>query len=181
VQKCVEKGADVGWLNNKYCDAGCVNGECVSTSCTPGDKRCSGNFKQECSILGKWENKGDRCQYGCKEVSEVPVCKSPGCTADEKRCNPDNQKQVQKCNVAGKWGTFKTCTTGCDPETNECLGVIAADCDIGGWRCGTDNWNRWVQRCVYKASTYGWWNEKYCGDDICGLVNGKPDCIKAET
>jgi hypothetical protein len=187
LQKCVKiDAASNGWLNHQYCANGCSLNQCNIKACTQGESKCIGATKLKKCEGGRFYN--FECAPGktCKEKLEgsitVTTCEDKACSVDELRCNPENPKHMQKCTANGKWAFFRNCVTGCDVDDTtgevKCAGVISANCELGALRCGEDPWTSWAQRCISKAGTIGWLNDKYC-EKGCLLTNGKPECAKA--
>ncbi|MEE9323760.1 MAG: PGF-pre-PGF domain-containing protein, partial [Candidatus Aenigmarchaeota archaeon] len=89
------------------------------TACTQGEKRCSENDLQECSLGGLWETI-ETCEHGCSEGSciEIPAA----CTPREMRCSGNT---LQKCSADGSgWINVEVCKYGC--WDNECKGMYVS-------------------------------------------------------
>ncbi|NIO21309.1 MAG: PGF-pre-PGF domain-containing protein [Candidatus Aenigmarchaeota archaeon] len=90
------------------------------TLCRPGEKRCYGDYLQECSSQGSWDTLG-KCDHGCYEggcITEVP----PFCSPGERRCSGN---VLQRCKMDGTaWKDIETCKYGC--WDNECKGMYVS-------------------------------------------------------
>ncbi|MBN2495096.1 MAG: hypothetical protein JXR96_10930 [Deltaproteobacteria bacterium] len=125
----------------------------TSTTCTEGERRCSGTSVQQCES-GAWVQVTDCADTG-EECVNGECSGGPGCTEGEHRCDGD---VVQVCE-SGAWVNEENCLANgqvcadgacvdgptCTDGQRRCDGDVVQECEGGSW---TDE-----QDCVQSGQT----------------------------
>lgn len=136
LQICADNGE---WRDERECTKACSDGACVA-DCTAGQKRCAGDFPQECGPGGQWSLPKASCppEKPCSGGVCGAVC-SPG----DVRCDGD---KAQACGADGQWHGDAACQKGCvlgacaacDPGEKKCENNTPRVCtSLGQWEIGT--------------------------------------------
>lgn len=93
--------------------------------CEPGEKRCFGEYVQQCNEDGTIWIAIETCEYGCDH--DLTECE-PAPEGPERICNPGEKvcsdNELKECSVDGlEWVTTQVCYFGCDDVERKCSGM----------------------------------------------------------
>jgi hypothetical protein len=153
--KWVDKGAAcTGTTSGNICEVANGSSQCRDACTTSGEKRCSGNFAQICGG-GYWGSTSDCKTLGCNATTKV--C-NPTCTPGKKKCVATNKEVA--CTAAGQWPADSTATacpnngTCIVSTTNTNVTSVCIDktCTENEWYCdGTGN----KKQCNATGTAFG--------------------------
>jgi len=164
------------WGNPSPCLAGttCQNSRCqkgCKNVCTAGQKRCSGNGFQVCTV----DNTSKCTLWGtATPCAKVQTCSNGQCAQScqnackqgESRCDNNAVQSCQKdTNGCTAWQTVQKCSNSQSCQNSKCVAGCKNVCSNGQKRCSGSS----VQVC-YKASNgcYGWKTNNQCtGNSAC--------------